>query len=342
MPIQFAMSMSHAPSLFQHTYTGWQKWHAFLNTGHPQPHETELENEKVVAERVERSKANFAKLKQELTKFKPDVVIAVWGDQREWFDAANTPNIMLYTGADTWTVHNTDDAADPNAPFPPPPMEDHKYPVRIDQELASKLLRGLIERGFDVAHADEVHLQSRPERGIPHGWGNIGYHLMPNFNIPTVQLIVNTYDGPPAILNGERCIALGRAVADICATSPKRIAIIGSGGMSHDPRGLRSGWVDEPLDNWFLGQLTAGKVDALAAPFSFRSEFTIDGTGELRCWVVAAAAIDRMKPGHKAVKVDYFPARKVTTGCGWVYWPALDEAKPARKSSAKKEPVAAG
>ena len=126
--------------------------------------------------------------------------------------------------------------------------------------------------------------------------------------------------------------------ASACASVPKRIAIYGSGGMSHNPGGPRSGWVDEPLDNWFLDKLASGQVDDLKAMFSFPSENFIGGTGELRCWMVAAAAIDQVKHGHKAVRVDYMAARKVTTGSGWVYWPPIKE--HAAEPVARRQPVA--
>src|SRR5690606_33771480 len=95
MPIQMAGASSHAPSLFFSTYEGWERMHHRLNDGHPQPPETELENEELIAQRVRRIQANFARLKEEYTKFNPDVIITVLGDQREWFDGSNIPNLLV-------------------------------------------------------------------------------------------------------------------------------------------------------------------------------------------------------------------------------------------------------
>ncbi|MBM3940539.1 MAG: hypothetical protein FJ318_06565 [SAR202 cluster bacterium] len=342
MPILMAAASSHAPSLFQSTFEGWERMHHRLNDGHPQPPETELENEQLIGERMPRIKANFARMKREYAKFKPDVIITVLGDQREWFDGSNIPNLLVYTGPDTWTVHNTgqmdeDPPADPYS-------ERFRYPLRVDQDLAKQVLNGLLEQGFDAAFTTEMGPQSQPGRGVPHGVGNVVPHAHPSLDVPIVPVFVNVDDGPPVIMNGERCVALGRAIAKIVEHSPKRILITGSGGMSHDPRGLRSGWVDEPQDHWFGQQLLDGNVEALKSMFSFRSELFKGGGGELRTWIVAAAAIDYMKPGHRASWFDYMPARKVTTGCGWVTWPAIDEpaTKPKATRSRKEEPVAAG
>ena len=325
MAIQMAAASSHAPSLFFSTYNGWEKMHHRLNDGHPQPPETELENEDLIAQRVPQIQSNFARLKDESTKFKPDVIVAVLGDQREWFDGSNIPNLLVYTGPDTWTVHNT--GLMDEEPTPDPYDESFRYPMHTDQDLAKTLLDSLLEQGFDAAYTTDMQPQSQPKRGVPHGVGNVMPHSHPDLEIPVIPLFVNVDDGPPVIMNGERCVELGRAVAKAFLKTDKRILITGSGGMSHDPRGLRSGWVDEPQDEWFLRQMREGNVNALKSMFSFRSELFRGGGGELRTWIVAAAAMDFMKPGHKAEWSDYIPARKVTTGSGWVYYPPISDAE---------------
>ena len=327
MPILMAAASSHAPSLFFNTFDGWEKMHLRLNTGHTQPPETDLENAELVEQMILRSKANFVRLKDEYTKFNPDVIICVLGDQREWFDGSNIPNLLVYTGPDSYTHHNI--GLYDEEPVPDPHTEPFRYPIRMDRNLAREILDGLIQRGFDAAHSEEVEPQVRPRIGFPHGIGHILPHSHPNLDVPIVPIFLNVDNGPPVMMSGERCVALGRAIAEICERSDKRILITGSGGMSHNPGGPRSGWVDEPQDKWFLRQLEDGNIDALKSMFSFRSEQFDGAGGELRTWLVAAAAMDYMKPGHRAAWTDYFPARKVTTGCGWVSYPpiSLQEAK---------------
>ena len=87
--------------------------------------------------------------------------------------------------------------------------------------------------------------------------------------------------------------------------------------------GLRSGWVDQPQDEWFLQQMHDGNAAALSSMFSFRSELFNSGAGEMRTWIVVAAAMDFMKPGHKAEWSDYIPTRKLTNGSGWVLYPPI-------------------
>lgn len=325
MPIQMGLCSSHAPGLFQFTVRGWEATHHRLHTSRNAVVSPELwqETPEVLEGYIRRIKHNWATMKAQLTAFNPDVLVAVIGDQREWFDGSNIPNILVYNGPDTWGVHNT-------GQFDEDPIPDtgedprFRLSIKVDRELSQMILEGLLKEGFDVAWSSVNNPQSQPKRGVPHGMCNPAPHLMPRPDLPVVLVFVNVDDGPPVQINGERAYQLGQAIARICEKSDKRIAIYGSGGMSHDPRGPRSGWVDEPLDQWFLDQLSTGQLQNLKSMFSFRSENFRSGTGELRCWIVVAGAMDYVKPGHKAVVVDYLPARKVTTGCGWVYYPPVE------------------
>jgi hypothetical protein len=176
--------------------------------------------------------------------------------------------------------------------------------------------------GFDIA-VNRVQRPLGARHTAPHALMRPLPLILPTLDIPVVPIIIKTVERSPAVLTGKRCLELGRALARTCKPLRQRIAIYGSGGLSHDPRGPRAGWVDEPLDRWVLDQMTAGRPDALETIFSFQSAALQNGTGEIRCWIPVASAMDEMLPGHEAVLVDYFAARKSTTGCGWMYWPQL-------------------
>ncbi len=328
MPVQFGFCSSHAPSLFQDTLEGWdivtKPRFGMRSPSGPPPPEFALEDEKLIEESyAPRSKKAFAVLKQQMAEFDPDVLIIVGGDQGEWFDASNMPSIMVYSGVDIWGTHNVG-AQDDNVN----PTEDYnrfKVDFKIDRELGQKLMDGLVKEGFDVAISTKMEPQGRPARGLPHAFVHPAPWIMNRPDLPVVPVFIMTTEQTPAILTGERCVALGRAIAKICEDSPKRIAIYGSGGLSHPSR---RGWVDEPMDNWFLDRLSSGDVESLKSMFSYRSVNTLAGNGEDRTWIVTAAAMDFTKTGHKGVTVDYFPARKGITGVGWLYYPPVEEPEP--------------
>ena len=93
-----------------------------------------------------------------------------------------------------------------------------------------------------------------------------------------------------------------------------------SGGLSHDPRGPRAGWIDTPLDRWVLEQLRLGNGEALCQLFEFDSDTLRSGTGEIRSWIVVAGA----GSATPATIVDYIPAHHAVTGLGFAYWAAND------------------
>ena len=64
------------------------------------------------------------------------------------------------------------------------------------------------------------------------------------------------------------------------ADRPERIAIYGSGGMSHDPDGPRAGWIDQPLDNWVFERIERNRSEELTRLFSFDSDTLRGGTGD--------------------------------------------------------------
>src|SRR5205823_6438207 len=106
----------------------------------------------------------------------------------------------------------------------------------------------------------------------------------------------------------------------VLKSTGKKLAILGSGGLSHDPFGPRNIWIDEPLDNWVLKQIELGNGRALAELYRIDSMTMHGGTGEIRAWVTVAGAMEYL--GAKSHVVDYIPAHETQTGCAFAYWRA--------------------
>jgi hypothetical protein len=315
---------SHAPSLFTRTYEGWQRLQKVLSPGVPQPPAIEDEGPEAVAGFVARTERAFEKIRSTMIAARPDVVVVISGDQDEWFDASLLPAILIYAGTDDIVGFHNYGAAD-HEPRLLPWEHPERFGVRfrVDQRIADYLLDGLVRHGFDVAISRKIPEHPQPQRAGPHALTRPLPLILPHMDVPIVPIMIKTVERSPVFLSGERCLALGRAIEALCRSLPSRVAIFGSGGMSHDPLGPRSGWVDEPLDRWFLRELANGTPDKLGALYSFRSAATESGTGELRTWLPVAAAMDAALPGARATIVDYFPSVKSTCGNGWVVWPAL-------------------
>jgi Catalytic LigB subunit of aromatic ring-opening dioxygenase len=121
----------------------------------------------------------------------------------------------------------------------------------------------------------------------------------------------------PPMPSARKCYELGQTIVGALQDRPERVAIMASGGLSHNPRGPRAGWIDAPLDHWVLEQLRLGNGDALCHLFEFDSDTLRSGTGEIRSWIVVAGACGV----RRAQVVDYIPAHHAVTGLGFAYWP---------------------
>jgi protocatechuate 4,5-dioxygenase beta chain len=273
-----------------------------------QPHTAKLETLDVIEGYLKRINSAFEVLRKQIEDYKPDAIIVVGDDQEDMFSLANNPAIAVYTGDSVW-------GSSLPAYIDLPP-EASRITIPVHQQLANVLIKGLVKRGFDPAKCDSMDVRgNHPERGasdmIVYPWPK----LVPKLNIPVIPVFLNAYYPPQP--TGLRCWELGEAIADTFKDRPERIAIYGSGGMSHDPFGPRAGWIDEPLDRWVFERIESGRSDELANLFSFDSAAMHGGTGELRAWITAAAACPW--PGKK---VEYIPAHHAKTGLGFCYWPA--------------------
>lgn len=322
MPVVLGLATSHFPSLFQDTYEGWQVYWKRISGDIPQPPEVESEDRTCVEDWVRRRRIAFARLRDAFAAHRPDALIVVGGDQDEWFGPAHVPAMLLYAGTEPIVgFHNHGDADEH------PPLRFWEHPERfgmtvpVDARLAGRLHHGLVAAGFDISISRKAVARGRPERRGPHAITRPLPMIMPQLGTPIVPLIIRTVERSAGVLSGSRCLALGKEIARICREDPRRIAILASGGMSHDPSGPRSGWVDEPMDRWVMDCIARGDADRLGGLFAFRSAANESGTGELRTWLVAAAAMEQALPGIRGEVIDYFPARKSTAGCGWALWP---------------------
>jgi hypothetical protein len=123
------------------------------------------------------------------------------------------------------------------------------------------------------------------------------------------------------IPSSERAYHLGEVLREIVATrwpEDDRVAVVATGGLSHEPGGPRYLQVDEAFDRWFLGLLAEGDHRRIVR------ECTVErmeaagsgGTAELLAWI----AVLPFTAGPAEV-LGYTPSRAWRTGTGMVTWP---------------------
>ena len=105
-----------------------------------------------------------------------------------------------------------------------------------------------VMKGSDIAYAEEWKFD--------HGIMVPLNFLTPDYDIPVIPVNINCQGPPPCTL--ERAWAFGESMRRACEAMPERIAIIGTGGISHWPalltlgRSTRSGI----STSWIAGAAT--------------------------------------------------------------------------------------
>lgn len=218
------------------------------------------------AEMLEASIAAMRRLGTVLDETKPDAIVFIGLDHVETFTLQSIPTFAMVIS------ENAD------ADFGP-----RKYAQPIHQELALALLDGLVDKGFDMTYAQKALLG--------HAFAVPFEYIIEDRKIPVVPFFVNVY--LPPLPNPRRCEALGRAIAEIVAARPERVAIIASGGMSHYPGTAKYPHPEYDFDRWAIERMEEGDLDALL-------DLTLDqldevGNGELLTWMVMFGAIGNRK-----------------------------------------------
>lgn len=305
MPVTFGLAMSHAPAIFAQA-RDWLPMHRRMTEGVAQPFGVDDDVATIPAQ-IERIDAALKRLRSELRDADPEVLIIVGDDQDEVFGPALRPTLAVFTGTEVSGTASIRMLGED--------LSENHVKMSCRPDLAELLVRGLVAKGFDPAVIEKLKPISRPTAGIGHAFAWSARALaLADLGIPVVPVFLNTYH--PPLPSATRCYELGRTVGRVFADRSERVAILGSGGLSHDPHGPRAGWIDEPLDRWVLAQITNGTPEALMHLFEHESDTYHGGTGEIRAWVVAAAAMQETR----GTVLDYIPSRLATTGLAFAYW----------------------
>jgi 3-O-methylgallate 3,4-dioxygenase len=290
------LAMSHGPQLMVPPER-WDVLHNRLGEGLPVRPELTGETLADKSAKWQRCMEAIAHLRRKLAAWAPDVLVVVADDQHEnILDDANPP-FTVYVGGNF--------EASVSLSYFKEPKSANRTAYKTDPILAQALLEHLMETGFDPAYSKLL----RYEGGLGHAFARVLKFLTPDAGVPVVPIMVNTYF-PPAP-SAKRCVAFGRALAAAIAQIPgnAKIAVIGSGGLSHTI-------IDEALDQGVIAALKANDLDFLGALPAAR---LTTGTSEIRNWIVTAAAANR-----PATVVDYVPCYRIPTGVGcgmgFAYW----------------------
>lgn len=168
------------------------------------------------------------------------------------------------------------------------PIEDEDWlairrrQVPGDAGLSLRLIERVME-DVDTAYAEEWKFD--------HGIMVPLHFLTPRYDLPVVPANINC-QGPPLTPLG-RAWAFGKALRAACDAVPERIALVGTGGISHWPATPDSGKVNETWDREFLDRMIGNRRDELLA-YSDEETYRDAGQGgfEIRTFIAVAGATE--------------------------------------------------
>lgn len=191
------------------------------------------------------------------------------------------------------------------------PLGDLDIPrreFRGHREFAMCLAENAPDYGFDLAIAESLV----PDHGVTIPL----IFIKPWGHIPVVPLYININMSP--VPTPKRCYELALALREIISKhrpAAERIAIIGSGGLSHWLNIPGMGTVDEEFDRTIIDTIISGKGASIAG-MKVDEILEKGGNGglEIMNWMMMSA----MVPDRKGNKVYYEPMPEWMTGIGGV------------------------
>lgn len=166
------------------------------------------------------------------------------------------------------------------------PIEDPKW-LGIDKQRIpgapdlGRRIASEIMQTVDVAYSEEWKFD--------HGIMIPLHFLTPRYDIPVIPVNINC-QGPP-LTPLHRAWAFGEAIRRACDAVSEKVAVVGTGGISHWPATPDSGKINEEWDRRFLDRLM---TQDRAALLSYTDEETYRDAGqggfEIRTYIAAAAA----------------------------------------------------
>src|SRR5918996_4531534 len=246
----------------------------------------------------------LAEMRQRLEAARPDVILAFSNDHLLNWPINNIPELTVGIGEehvgpaewfDEWLG-----------------MTERKYRIPGHADLARYIVNEGARRRIAFAYLRRMQFDD--------GISVPMHYLNPEGRFRLVPVTMNCT--VPPIPTPERCYQVGTVLREMLGAwpGPERIAVLGTGGLSHEPGGPRYFWVDEAFDLWFLDLLKKGDHPTL------RRECTLErmeaagsgGTAELNAWVLTLA----FTRGPADV-LAYMPAIAWRSGTGMVVWDGL-------------------
>jgi protocatechuate 4,5-dioxygenase, beta chain len=237
----------------------------------------------------------FPPVREWLARTKPDVVVIFYNDHGLNFFLDKMPTFAV--GAAEQYVNADEGWGIPTLP-----------PFKGELDLSWHIINTVTEQDFDLVTCQEML--------VDHAFTLPMKLLWPEGDCPSVvPVCINTVQFP--LPSAKRVYALGRAVGDAIHAweSDKKVAVLASGGLSHQLDGERAGFINKEFDLQFLSSLLTNPE--WATQFSIHDLVEKTGTQgvELLMWLAMRAALTTNTVGVRKIHSNYhIPISNTATG----------------------------
>jgi hypothetical protein len=237
----------------------------------------------------------YIPVREWLKEIKPDIVIMVYNDHGADFFFDKYPTFAV--GCDDQYA-----VADEGMGVRPLPR------IKGDFEFSRHLCESLVYNEFDITMCQKM--------GVEHGF-LVPMHLCfehdPDWSVAAVPFEVNVLLHP--LPTAARCYKLGQAIRRAVESDPRdlRVAIIGTGGMSHQLQGKRFGFLNKEFDHDFLDRLENDPESLARLTHQELMEQAGAEGVELIMWLIMRGAVS-----EKARRVHRNYYAPMTTGMGLI------------------------
>ena len=239
--------------------------------------------------------SGFRSVGEALRDTKPDAVIVVSDDHLHNFYLDNFPAFCIGAGdsyeapAEHW-------------------LKADRHQLKGDANLGAHILGEALTEGFDPSFSMNLIL----DHGVLTPLVLAGIST----SVTIVPLLVNCVQPPMPTM--RRCLEWGRMLrrAIKSCTRIERVALLATGGISHDVATPRMGFVNETFDREFLRLMREGTDEDLTRFCTERVNEAGNGAEEIRNWLVVRGAV-----GGAAFETRYYKALPGWyTGIALAHW----------------------
>jgi hypothetical protein len=243
----------------------------------------------------------FDRARQLLEASRPDVLITFADDHFDRCFYDNLPAFLVGVGE---TARG-------------PAVADFGIPeVRLPilSDLARFIVTEGLDRGVDFAYSEDLALDHAELAPM--------IHLTPRWDVPIIPIVVNAFAPPMPSL--RRCFDVGAFVRGCVERwhGNERVAVLGTGGLSHWVGPPETGRINAEFDRWFLDCLSRREFEEITTRYARHTDLeAVAGNGgqEIRDWLAVAGA---MPPQLHAQVLAYEPLQPWFTGTGIMRWSA--------------------